>query len=324
MQAIRSMFGVVFLFFFFLTSNQSLAQSSKNPKESGKNDSAENKLRISISVPAPAKGELKREQFKITEDGFPQAIASLEKPNQSVGYGLIIDTSGSMQFRLPELELLARSLINQLSDKDEMALATSKSKDGLLCGLGSNKDSLTDCLRNLYAGGDDVSLFDGIVGVADYLKETSKKDRRVIIALTDGGERRSINAMDKVASILSEKNISLFIIQIKGPDPRYQDALFRYSKKTEEQLDFLAKISGGFLLAYAPPAKITRAEIDQLIKPASNFTLPIFERSKATYAVSYFSTNNKFDGRKRNAQLQWQDIEGKMNTQKFSYVVPKK
>ena len=134
------MFGVVFLFFFFLTSNQSLAQSSKNPKESGKNDSAENKLRISIPVPAPAKGELKREQFKITEDGFPQAIASLEKPNQSVSYGLIIDTSGSMQFRLPELELLARSLINQLSDKDEMALATSKSKEVLLCDLNSRKD----------------------------------------------------------------------------------------------------------------------------------------------------------------------------------------
>lgn len=321
MQIVRSLFGFLFLFFFCLTSSQSLAQNSKDSKKSGKNDYPETKLRISIPIPSQAKSELKREQFKIVEDGISQGIDSLENLNQSTSYGLVLDTSGSMRTRLTELKILSFSLINQLREKDEMAIASLKMESELVHALSSDKVSLTKSLSDLYTGGG-TAIYDGIIATSDYLKENSKKDRRIIIVLTDAGEKVSSVKIDRVASVLSEENILLFVIQIK--DTLNNDTIYDSSKKTLNKLDFLTKISGGFMLNYTPPKKITQAEIEKFIKEANDFMLPLTERVRSTYRVSYFSANNKFDGKPRLIQIEWQDEEGKTNTQEFRYIVPKK
>ncbi len=174
MQVVRSFYGVLFLFFLLFTSNQSLAQDTKNPKEVGKNDSSETKLRISIPISSLPKGELKIDQFKATENGVSQVIDSLKNPDQSISYGLIIDTSGSMRPRLPDLKILGISLINHLSEKDEMAIASLKIEAELIHKLSSSKVFLTDALNELYTGGG-TSLFDGITVVSEYLKKASTK-----------------------------------------------------------------------------------------------------------------------------------------------------
>ncbi len=97
----------------------------------------------------------------------------------------------------------------------------------------------------------------------------------------------------------------------------------RSTTKTNEQLDFLTKISGGFILTYSPPEKITEADIEKLLQRDKGFTLPIIERSKSTH-LSYYSSNSKFDGKSRRVQIQWQGEGGKIITQDLKYDVPRK
>ena len=316
MQFSRPIFWVLFLLFL---SNHIFAQNSKTPKEKEKNLYPETRLRISIPLSIETNTDLNPQKIKISEDTSPFAVASIAKPNQSISYGLVLDTSGSMRTNIVPLKIVAFSLINHLRGNDDLMMEMLKAEGELLHPLSVDKGSLTKSLSDLYTGGG-TSLFDGIIAAADYIQENSKNPRQVLIVITDGGEKNSLAKVDQVASVLAADNVSLFVIQINTPQDGYDNP----SKKKIEQLAALVKMSGGMILEYTPPKKIIASEIENYIKQATELTLPMIEQLKSKYQLSYFSTNNKFDGKARQVKIEWQDGEGKTTTQDFSYVVPKK
>src|SRR5256714_5278972 len=59
--------------------------------------------------------DLKKEEFKLSEDGVPQEIAFLASVNAPFHLVLMLDTSDSTQERLPQIQRAAIAFLDQLS-----------------------------------------------------------------------------------------------------------------------------------------------------------------------------------------------------------------
>src|SRR5512132_661469 len=64
--------------------------------------------------------DLKKEEFKISEDGTPQEIAFLASVNAPFYVVLMLDTSDSTQGKLPQIQRAAIAFLDQLGPSDKV------------------------------------------------------------------------------------------------------------------------------------------------------------------------------------------------------------
>lgn len=325
MEFVRSILLILFSLAFFLAP-KSLAQGSKS-----KDKTTRNMVRLIFNLDANADKELKAEEVKIIEDGIPQKVHSFDKQNQSISYGLLIDTSGSMKEYMPAVRILAFSLIDQISDSDEMLISSVNLEPELATDFTSNKDNLVDALNSLYTRGG-TSLFDGLVATADYMKEKAKNSRRVLVVLTDILERNSSIRISELVSAVAEDDIQVFVIRVNNSKVGREDIKPIFGKSAQEQalekgfsaFKYIVTFTGGLLMQSGVPLKIKKDEVPGLIEEARNYTSPIIQISKSRYRISYLPTNQNIDGKQRRVQIQWRDENGKMIMKDFIYETPKK
>ncbi|MBL8207963.1 MAG: VWA domain-containing protein [Blastocatellia bacterium] len=308
-------------------SSSSIAQDKK-----AKDKAAKQQIRITFNFESleglPADAKLQAENLKVLEDGVEQKIDVLDSNSQGISYGVLIDTSGSMREYLPNLVLLTISLVDQLGSADEMFIAQGKAEAELLQDMTSNKEELYNATKSLFTGGGSA-LYDNIIAGADHLKEKGKHSRRVLIVLTDVVERGSLWKLNEMVAAISEDDVQLAFIRLLNQELLKRSA--QPGESTEKTVakgtsvfDSLAILTGGIFVRYSAPIKITKGEAPALLQAASDYTKPIFQHAKIKYRLSYLTANQKYDGRPRNAQVIWQNQEGKTISKEFSFVVPKK
>ncbi|MDQ1613030.1 MAG: Ca-activated chloride channel [Pyrinomonadaceae bacterium] len=68
-------------------------------------------------------GDLRQEDFRVEEDGVPQAISFFSREAVPVSYGVLVDNSGSMKPLLDLLKRTAASLLAANQPGDEAMLS---------------------------------------------------------------------------------------------------------------------------------------------------------------------------------------------------------
>jgi VWFA-related protein len=63
---------------------------------------------------------LRQEDFQVYEDGKPQAIRLFQHQDVPVSVGLVVDNSGSMRPRRPDVAAAARAFVRRSNPEDEM------------------------------------------------------------------------------------------------------------------------------------------------------------------------------------------------------------
>ena len=92
---------------------------------------------------------LKREDFKIFESAAPQEIAHFASIEQPFSVVLLIDTSGSTQIRLKDIQASAIAFVEQLRPNDRVLPITFGNEVvALLPDLTSDRESLRTAIRN--------------------------------------------------------------------------------------------------------------------------------------------------------------------------------
>jgi VWFA-related protein len=314
----------------FISALPTIAQQSK-----AKDKSTQTAVRVTLMVEAfdenAPDAEVKKESLHLTEDSVSQSLDLLETGNQSVSYGLVLDTSGSMREYFSGVVLLGISLIDQLGKNDEMFVVQAKAEAELTQDLTSDKDALYKSIKALYTGGG-TALYSAIVAAADHLKQKAKHSRRVLIVVTDVVDQRNDWNLVDALSATSENDVQVSVIRLFNQQILKKDDIVLYGKgpmesqiqKGTTKFEGLTSVTGGVFIKYSVPLKITKEEAPALLQAAQDYTRPIFQKSKARSRISYFTTNSKFDGRPRNVQVFWQTSEGKTSTKEFGFVLPKK
>jgi VWFA-related protein len=215
---------------------------------------------------------LKLDDFELRVDGEIRTLSDLTRSETSVRLAMLFDNSGSLDAaREFEKQAAIRFFRKVLRPKDEAAIYSIETDSYLAQPL--TKDLLrleqTIALFGKPEGG--TSLFDAIVGAADYLRPYS--GRRVLVIVSDGIETTSrISDFDQVVKHVLNDDCQIYVVQTglyEGANLRALAAERRmeqltgqtggavYLPKTTDQLDLAfdqiaADLSQQYVLSYYP------------------------------------------------------------------------
>ena len=106
---------------------------------------------------------LKKEQFQIFEDKVSQEIRDVSLEEVPVSVGIVVDTSGSMRRKLPQVIEGAINLVKQSRPQDEYFVVEFKDPQSieLVEDYTTNLNDIIDALKDMIASGG-TALFDAL------------------------------------------------------------------------------------------------------------------------------------------------------------------
>lgn len=228
---------------------------------------------------------LSRESFRVLEDGVPQDIQGFDAvTNLPLALGLAIDTSGSMEDSMGEVQKAATQFLKDLmTPKDRCFLVTFADEPRLASRFATDREQLAQVLGNLHAEGM-TALWDALqIGLFQF---QGIRGRRAYVILTDGDDTASKSKFDAVLDYARKSGVALYFIGMKIPlsrmDIRFK--LTRVAKETGGAATFIDSVRG--------LAKIYK-QID--------------EELRSQYLLSYVPKNQSQTGT-------WRKVEVKMSS----------
>jgi Ca-activated chloride channel family protein len=182
--------------------------------------------------------DLDKSNFQIYEDGQLQSITHFSSEDVPVTVGLVVDTSGSMRAKHPEVVTAGMLFISASNRQDEVFVVNFNDRASL--GL---PDSLpfTDDVRKLQAAlsinvaAGRTALYDALVLSLNHV-EKGKRDKKTIVLVSDGGNNSSTHGFDDVMRMVRESRATIYTIGLFDEDDKDQNPRL---------LEKLARISGG-------------------------------------------------------------------------------
>lgn len=237
-------------------------------------------------------GGLKKDLFKVYEDGVAQAISAFSQEDVPISMGIIIDTSGSMRNKIDLVNKAALAFIRASNPDDQVFLVGFNDQVELLEDYTNDLDAITDALDNTIVTGG-TALYDAIyLGVQK--AQNGVKPKKAIVVITDGEDRDSYYKLDELVAKVQESDVQIYCVGFLNPVP--EKGIFgHWSKSVPERAhDALMRISdetGG--KAYFP----------QKIPEIGNIVSEIAHELRNQYSIGYVSTNAARDGSYRKIRI---------------------
>ena len=135
---------------------------------------------------------LKRENFRIDENGVSQKIAYFATTDAPFSVLLLIDTSGSTEARLREIQDAAIKFVDILKPVDRVMVMSFDDHIEVECRPTNERDEITKAIRHTRTGGG-TRLYDA---VDDILRKQLKTipGRKAVVLFTDGVDTTSHRA----------------------------------------------------------------------------------------------------------------------------------
>ncbi|PYS80994.1 MAG: hypothetical protein DMF67_18540 [Acidobacteria bacterium] len=137
-------------------------------------------------------GGLRKEDFRIFEDGAEQEVAYFAPVEQPFTVALLIDTSGSTRFKVEEMQDAAIAFLNQLRPSDRVIVVSFDDKIRVLSDPTSDRGVLRDAIRRTHTG-DGTRLYDAVDLVINQ-QLSHIQGRKAIVLFTDGVDTTSKHA----------------------------------------------------------------------------------------------------------------------------------
>jgi Ca-activated chloride channel family protein len=186
---------------------------------------------------------LARENFKVFENGIPQKITSFSSTDVPVEAGLVLDDSGSVRNKRPDVNVAGLTFVNASNPRDQIFVLDFNDK--VLWGLPEgvpftdNIDLLRQALSLHPAEGKTV-LYDAVAAALHHL-ESGEREKKTLVVVSDGGDNASKLKLAQVMRLIEESHATIYTVGIFDPeDPDRNPGVLRR----------IAGVSGGecFLL----------------------------------------------------------------------------
>jgi len=135
---------------------------------------------------------LRREQFKIYEDGAEQEIAYFGTDDKPITVVLLIDTSPSTEYRIDDIRQAAAAFVEELKPEDSVMVAEFDANVHVLTEPTTDREKIYRAIRKADFGGG-TSLYDAVEFALT--KRLNKiEGRKAIVLFTDGVDTTSSGA----------------------------------------------------------------------------------------------------------------------------------
>jgi Ca-activated chloride channel family protein len=171
---------------------------------------------VSVTDPnnRPVTG-LEPEHFKIFDDHAEQNITHFAMDDEPVAVGLVFDTSGSMGPKIRLSRLAAAAFFQTANPEDEFFLVEFNDQVKLVTSLTQDFDDIQNQLTFAQSKGR-TALLDAIVMAMNEMKR-SKKARKALLIISDGGDNSSRYTEGEVRSLVRESDVLVYAIGIFEP-----------------------------------------------------------------------------------------------------------
>jgi VWFA-related protein len=165
---------------------------------------------------------LKKENFRLTDDGVAQTITNFGPTDAPLTMVLLLEFSsrGWGGFFASYAKYWSTYLFPQLKQKDWVALSTFDMKTRVEVDFTQNKEEIMDGLRHLYFPGfSESNVFDALLETTDQLKDV--KGKKSIVLLASGVDTFSKHTLDQTMKQLRQSDVTIFCV---GLGQLYQNA----------------------------------------------------------------------------------------------------
>jgi len=235
---------------------------------------------------------LKKEDFKLYEDGIAQTITSFSQEDVPVSLGILLDLSGSMRTKIEQINKAALAFIRASNPEDQVFLVGFNEQVELLQDWTSEIDEITDALDNTIVTGG-TALYDAIyLGVQK--AHAGVKPKKAIIVISDGEDRDSYYKLDEMVAKVQESDVQIYSVGFLNAIP--DKGLFgRWSKSVPEKAhDALQRIS---------EETGAKAFFPQKVSDISAIVAEIAHELRNQYSIGYVSSNSARDGSWRRVKI---------------------
>jgi Ca-activated chloride channel family protein len=160
---------------------------------------------------------LQKEDFKLYMDGQQRPIEFFRQDlNAPVSVGILVDTSGSMEPKIPLARAAIAQFLRDLNDKDDVFLFAFSSRPFLLQPFTTNHDLVMRRLGLLHAYGQ-TALFDVIIQGLQMV-ERGRYDKKALLVITDGMDNTSNSTVNDVVAQARRRGVLVYSLGLGNPD----------------------------------------------------------------------------------------------------------
>ncbi len=128
--------------------------------------------------------DLKREDFRVFEDGVEQKITYFSRDELPLAVALVVDGSGSVAPMLSQLHSAAYDTLSQLKPEDQVALYAFATHPQRLVDLTTDRKRIAEGIMRIgSAGGTDIA--DALYASIEYLGQEARDRRHAVIMVSD-------------------------------------------------------------------------------------------------------------------------------------------
>ena len=233
---------------------------------------------------------LAEDNFKVLEDKVEQKLSVFKQEDVPVSFGLVVDNSGSMRTKRPQVNAAAITFVKTSNAQDE-GFVVNFNDDYYLDtehDFTSDVNEMRTALERIDARGS-TALYDAVIGSLDHLKKGTR-DKKVLLIVTDGEDNASRHTLENAVEQAQRADAVIYAVGVFSDDDIKHD--HRAMKKARTALTDLATATGG--LAFFP----------ETADDAEAICTQIAHDIRNQYTLAYYPTNAAHDGTFRQVAVQ--------------------
>lgn len=259
----------------------------------------QNKPQYTISVEAPVVNVdlvvtdqdgniltgLKKENFRIQEDGQTQTITNFAPTDAPITIVMLMEFSGLFGQYWSRLgPSWAYDFLNHLNQKDWVALKTFDLKTHVEVDFTQNKQEIQQAIASLiFPNFHEAVMNDALIETLDELREV--KGKKSILLISSGLDTFSKHTLDQTYKRMRQTDVTVFCVSVSEYlTTRYNNDQIQFLQAKNEMTTF-SKLTGGY--AWFPRFD---GEIPDIFHSVVAFL-------RNQYSVGYLPTNPAHDGK---------------------------
>lgn len=225
---------------------------------------------------------LTKSDFAVYEDGQQQQITRFGQEDVPVSIGILIDNSGSMRDKRQAVNSAALDLVRASNPEDEVFVVNFSDEAIIDADLTSDIKKMKEGLEQIDSRGG-TALYDAVVASSDYLAKKGRREKKVLLIVTDGEDNASTDTLEQtVRRVQDDNGPAIYAIGILGGD---------HEKRAKRALEALALQTGG--VAFFPK---DLSEVDSISKAVARDI-------RSQYSIYYRPTRPQDQGGYRQVKV---------------------
>src|ERR1044071_225134 len=219
---------------------------------------------------------LEKTNFQVYEDGQPQTIVRFSREDVPVSIGIVVDNSGSMRTKRAAVTKAVLNLIQASNPQDEVFVVNFNDDPYLDQDFTNQIGPLREALDRVDSRGG-TALYDAVIASADHLAKGAKKEKKVLLVITDGVDNESRESLESaIRKVQDDQGPIIYTIGILGDEPGI--------KRAKRALQSLSDQTAG--VAFFPK---DLAEVDEISQEVARDI-------RNQYSITYKPTNPRSNG----------------------------